>query len=73
MASNLVQQCSQYLTDGDSVDARHCEKGSMARDIKSGGVRKLRTSIVANGYSNVRIINACTNAFTHMYSGRTML
>ena len=70
---NLVQQCRQYLTEGDSVDARDCTPGSMARDIKPGGVRKLQTSIVNNGYSNVRIIKPRTNAFTHMYSGRTML
>jgi hypothetical protein len=70
---NLVQKANVYLTDGDSVDARLCTPGSMARDIKPGGIIKLRNSIMEKGYTNVRIIKASAKAFTHMCSGRTTL
>ena len=65
---NLVQQASVYLTDGDSVDARLCTPGSMARDIKPGGIAKLTNSIMEKGYTNVRTIIARAKAFTRMSS-----
>ena len=65
---NLVQRASVYLTDGDSVDARLCTPGSMARDIKPGGIAKLTNSIMEKGYTNVRTIIARAKAFTHMCS-----
>jgi hypothetical protein len=65
VSMNLVQRAAVFLTDGDSVDARICTPGSMARDIKPGGIAKLTNSIEAKGYTNVRLIIARAKAFTH--------